>query len=158
MINVSTIGHVSRACIVISILCLESGCQRSEFQTQSSSGFVDYGKSIERAYNRLAEGRIDKRQGFENECSVELTSQGGVRVSESVCDDGEGALKVTILVTDPASRPPSQRQEQITVVLGDLGKKNLIRGNTEELPNGTTINIDRTGQSATLTRRLLVSR
>ncbi|MGH8550342.1 MAG: hypothetical protein ACRERU_17435 [Methylococcales bacterium] len=155
---VNTVGNAYRFCIIISLFCVDSACQRSEFPTQASSGFIDFGKTVERAYNRLAEGNITKKDGFYNECSVDFATETGVRVSESVCDDGDNALKVTIRVTDPTTRPPSQRQDRIAVVLGDLGKKNLIRGNTEEFPNGTTIVVDRTGQSVTLTRRLVVSR
>jgi hypothetical protein len=40
--------------ILFSLSCGVSGCQQTGFQTQSSKGFVDIGKSIEQAYNRLS--------------------------------------------------------------------------------------------------------
>lgn len=144
---------------ILFIFCsLVWGCRQAEYQTQSSTGFNDFGRSVERAYGRLANGSIQKKSGFYNECSVEFSTETGIRVSQSVCDEGESALSVTIRVTDPTSRPPSQRQNVIPVVLAELGKTKLVRGNTQEFPNGTTIKIDRTGQSAILTRSLQVSR
>jgi hypothetical protein len=158
MRKINSVGNVYRWCLAFSLLALESACQRSEFQSQSKTGFIDFSQSVERAYHRLAEDRIHKKDGFYNECSVEFFTETGIRVSESVCEEGDSALKVTIQITDPATRPPSQRQEHIAVLLGDLGRKNLIRGQSEEFPNGTTIEIDRTGQTAILTRKLLMSK
>ncbi len=144
--------------ILFSLSYVISGCQQTGFQTQSAKGFVDFGKSIERAYNRLSNGQIRKKAGFYNECSVDFSTEKGIRVSQSICNDGKDTLNVTIRVTDPATRPPSQRQKRVSINLEKLGRTSLIPGKTEEFSNGTTIKIDRTGQSATLTRRLLVSR
>lgn len=155
---ISRVRNVNRFWIFVSLSCVVLGCQQSESHTQSSTGFIDFGKSVERAYGRLAKGNIHKKAGFYNECSVDFSTETGIRISQSVCDDGGNVLNVTIRVTDPASRPPSQRQNRISVVLLDLGKTSLGRDHSKEFPNGTTIKIDRTGQSAILTRRLLVSR
>ena len=144
--------------ILFSLSCLVSGCQQTGFQTQSSKGLVDFGKSIERAYDRLSKGQIRKKPGFYNECSLDFSTEKGIRVSQSICDDGKDALNVTIRVTDPATRPPSQKQDRVSISLAKLGITSLIPGETEKFSNGTTIKINRTGQSAILTRRLLVSR
>jgi hypothetical protein len=44
---------------------------------------------IERAYNRLSSGQIHKKAGFYNECSVSFSTEKRIRVSQSICNDGE---------------------------------------------------------------------
>jgi hypothetical protein len=58
---------------------------------------------------------------------------------------------VTIRVTDPTSRPPSQRQTQVSVSLDEAHQLTLTREMTQRLQNGITLYLDRTGQSVVLT-------
>ena len=92
-----------------------SACSQRDAQSPAADGLDDFREVVEAAYQRLTGGRIRKKAGFFGECSVDWRTESGIRVSETVCDDGKDSWTVTIRITDPSSRPPSQRQSQVTV-------------------------------------------
>jgi len=127
-----------------------SACSQHDAQSPAADGLDDFREVVEAAYQRLTGGRIQKKAGFFGECSVDWRTESGIRVSETVCDDGKDSWKVTIRVTDPTSRPPSQRQTQMTVALDEERDLTLLREKMEQLENGVTLRLDRTGQSVVL--------
>ncbi len=129
-------------------------CEQNSPQYQSASGIYDFKRAVVSAYERLAFKKIRKKDGFYNECSVEFDMNHGIRVSETVCNVDEDALEVTIRVTDPATRPPSQRRLNVSVELEKYGLLTLSRGIPEKTDSGVMLLLDRTGQSVILTARV----
>lgn len=133
------------------LVMLISACEQSGPQRQSGTGIVDFKKAVEVAYKRLVSGTIRKKDGFYNECSVEFAVEHGIRVSETVCDNGDNSLDITIRVTDPATRPPSQRRKDVSFKLGKNRLVNIQQDSTKQTESGVTLYLDRTGQSVVLT-------
>jgi hypothetical protein len=127
-----------------------SGCSQHDAQSPAADGLDDFRQVVEAAYQRLVGGRIRKKAGFFGECSVDWRTESGIRVSETVCDNGKDSWTVTIRITDPTSRPPSQRQTQMTIALDDERNLTLLREKKEQLKNRITLRLDRTGQSVVL--------
>ncbi|GEM_PF-1704823 len=136
--------------VVSGFLLIPLGCKQRDAQVPATDGQIDFIKVVEEQYRRLTSGEIGKRGGFSNQCSVGMDIKRGIRVSETVCDSSGKFWDVTIRVTDPSSRPPSQRQKTIGVVLDDHGDIILSRGNSQQLSNGVTMSLDRTGQSVVM--------
>ncbi len=125
-------------------------CSQRDVQSPAADGLDDFREVVEAAYQRLVGGQIRKKAGFFGECSVDWGTESGIRVSETVCDNGKDSWAVTIRITDPTSRPPSQRQTEITVALDEERDLTLLREKKETLENGITLRLDRTGQSVVL--------
>jgi len=127
-----------------------SACSQGDVQSPAADGLDDFREVVEAAYQRLVGGQIRKKAGFFGECSVDWGTESGIRVSETVCDNGKDSWTVTIRITDPTSRPPSQRQSQITMALDEERNLTLLREKKEQLESGITLRLDRTGQSVVL--------
>ena len=141
------------ACALWPVACFtafSSACSQSVPHSPAADGLDDFREVVEEGYQRLAAGRIQKKAGFMNECSVDWRTERGIRVSETVCDAGTQSGTVTIRITDPSSRPPSQKQTQVTVILDEDHQLTLAREMTQRLANGITLYLDRTGQSVVL--------
>lgn len=131
--------------------CMASACNS---QAPSSDGLDSFRQAVQVSYQRLVAGKIRKKDGFFGECSVDFGSENGVRISETVCDKGENSGNITIRVTDPTSRPPSQKLAKLTVALSEEGEISLDRGSSERLSNGITLLFDQSGQSVELNGKL----
>lgn len=137
------------------IFCLlTTGCGQTTPQTQSGVGINDFKRAIISAYQRLISEKVKKKDGFYNECSVEFGMDHGIRVSETVCESDENTWDVTIRVTDPATRPPSQRRKDVSIELENFGRMNLARGISQKTDSGVMLLLDRTGQSVVLTANI----
>jgi hypothetical protein len=145
------IGLSRLAALGFSLAMMTSACEQGGPQRQSGVGFADFTRAVEAAYKRLVFSTIRKKDGFYNECSVDLAIEHGIRVSETVCDNSNNSLDITIRVTDPASRPPSQRRKDVSFKLGKNGLVNLPRDSTKQMESGVALYLDRTGQSVVLT-------
>ncbi len=146
-----TFGLCHLAVLVFGLVMLTSACEQNAPQRQSGVGIEDFKQSVEAAYKRLASGTIRKKDGFYNECSVDFAVEHGIRVSETVCNNSDNSLDITIRVTDPATRPPSQYRKDVSFKLGKNGLVNLPRGSTKQMESGVSLHLDRTGQSVMLT-------
>ena len=137
--------------ILLGFFLLAIACEQNSPQTQSGVGINDFKRAIVSAYQRLISERVQKKDGFYNECSVQFDMDHGIRVSETVCDADGNKWDVTIRVTDPATRPPSQRRVDVSVELEKFGRVNLSRGISQKTESGVMLLLDRTGQSVVLT-------
>lgn len=136
--------------LVSGLVLVPSGCKQRDAQVPANDGQIDFKKVVEDQYRKLASGKIRKQGGFSNQCSVGMDIDRGIRVSETVCDSEGHFWDVTIRITDPSNRPPSQRQKKINVALGDGRYITVSRGVPQQISNGITVNLDRTGQSVVL--------
>lgn len=139
-------GRVFSFLVIIIIQVAILSCKQHDPQTESLANFK---KVVNRSYQYLASAKINKKAGFFGECSVNMGIESGIRISETVCDDTGDSLNITIRITDPSSRPPSQQLRQITI-LEQEEDITIARGNTARLLNGITLHFDETGQSVIL--------
>ncbi len=144
-------GSNRLAVLAFGLVMLVSACEQNAPQRQSGVGIEDFDLAVEAAYKRLASATIRKKDGFYNECSVDFAIEHGIRISETVCDNSDNSLDITIRVADPATRPPSQRRKVISFQLEKNNRVNLQRGSTKQMENGVALHLDRTGQSVELT-------
>ena len=140
--------------LVSGAVLISSGCKERDANVPTTDGQIDFIKVVEDQYRRLAAGKVRKKDGFSNQCSVDMKIDRGIRVSETVCDSGEKIWDITIRITDPASRPPSQRQKKINVALENGRYITLSHSISQQLSNGIGMNLDRTGQSVILNRKV----
>ncbi len=101
---------------------LLSGCDQS--QPQMADGIEGFKSIAQEILNKLEKGEIKRNSGFFIECAVDNRREKGIRISETVCDK-ENTRTITIRVTDPTSRPPSQRVETIKLSTLTLNIKPL---------------------------------
>ncbi len=137
----------SRALLVSSLIlfvALTSGCDQS--RPQAIDGIEDFQTVAQQFLNKLEKGQILRNRGFYTECAVDIKRDKGIRISETVCDK-DNLRHITIRITDPGSRPPSQRMEKIQ--LSSLSGDTIIayRGKDKTTINGITVQFDRSGQS-----------
>ncbi len=148
------LGEIPRMVLLFlavpSLVLIPSGCQQRDAQVPENDGQIDFKIVVEDQYRKLASGEIRKKDGFSNQCSVDMDIERGIRVSETVCDSERRLWDVTIRITDPSNRPPSQRQKKINVALGNGRFVTVSRGIPQQIPNGITMSLDRTGQSVVL--------
>lgn len=147
-------NNITRTCAalgILGVLATNSACDQGDPRTLSAAAQDDFIQLVEDSYREMKAGQIKKKAGFFGECSVDFGMENGIRYSKTVCDAGKDSLKVTIRVTDPSSRPPSQQNKSIALTLDEGKKKNVARGKTEQLQNGITLHLDRSGQSVEMT-------
>ena len=132
------------------LVLIPSGCKQRDAQVPADNSQIDFIKVVEGRYRKLASGKIRKIRGFSNRCSVGMDIDRGIRVSETVCDSERHFWDVTIRITDPSNRPPSQRQKKINMALGDGRYITVNRGGPQQISKGITMSLDRTGQSVVL--------
>lgn len=141
-------------CLVASLasifLAAIYACDQGDPGIPLADGLNEFNKVVESSYKKLVVGRFRKKAGFSTKCSVDIDTVRGIRVSETICDDDENSLDVTIRITDPTSRPPSQQQKTIRVTQNDGGSFAVDRGDTKTLAEGITFDFDRSGQSAVI--------
>ena len=128
------------------------GCGDSGTYTPRGDGIGDFQKAVALSYDKLQRGKVVKKKGFYNECSVDWAEFEGIRISETVCDLDLKSRRVTIRITDPTSRPPSYRLNSISIAAEINLTITVRRGTKQELPNGINVKLDRTGQSVELER------
>ncbi len=133
----------------ISLALIISGCNQSPYPR--AEGIEDFKFIAQQMLKKLEKGEITRTNGFYIECAVDKKRDKGVRISEIVCDK-ENTRSITIRITDPTSRPPSQKINtiQLSTLSGDIITTSL--GKTNTISNGITIAFDRSAQSVTLVR------
>ncbi len=134
---------------LITMALFAGGCNQSPYPR--AEGIEDFKFIAQQMLKKLEKGEIIRTNGFYIECAVDKKREKGVRISEIVCDK-ENTRSITIRITDPTSRPPSQKIEaiQLSALSGDIITTSI--GKTNTISNGITIDFDRSGQSVTLVR------
>ena len=137
----------SRALLVSSLtlfFSMISGCDQN--RPQAIDGIEDFQVVAQEFFYKLEKGQIRRNRGFYTECALDIKSAKGIRISETVCD--KDALRhITIRITDPGSRPPSQRIEKIQLSSQSGDTMTAYRGKDKTTINGITVQFDRSGQS-----------
>lgn len=139
--------NISRALLassLISLVCINSGCDQD--RPQMSDGLDELRDVAQQSFSSLEKGQIKRNKGFYIECALDMKRDKGIRISESVCDKNN-SRNITIRITDPTSRPPSQQLDkiQLTNQSGDI--ITAYRGKSATTSNGIQIKYDRSGQS-----------
>ncbi len=131
---------------MILLVLFISSCDDTQRGTNNDIG--DFKSVAQQALTSLERGKIVRNRGFNIECAVDFKRKRGMRISETVCDK-ENARNITIRVTDPGSRPPSQKptKMQLSSLEGKLISVHI--GETKTMRNGFNITFDRSGQSVT---------
>lgn len=133
--------------VYIFFLNFQVGC--SESVTQSSEGIEDFITVSQQALTRLEKGVITRNRGFNTECAVDIKRERGIRISETVCDEAN-TRSITIRITDPTSRPPSQKISSIQLTTLTDETVTTKKGKTQTTSSGIDIKLDRSGQSVIL--------
>ncbi len=146
-------GKIFRAFLVfscISLALITSSCDQNPIPM--TDGIEDFKSIAQQMLYKLEKGEITRNRGFFIECAVDKKRDKGIRISEIVCDK-ESFRTITIRVTDPTSRPPSQEIETIklSTLSGDIITAHKEK--TKTTSNGITITFDRSGQSVTMVRQ-----
>ncbi len=132
---------------MILLVLLTASCDKTQRGTNNDIG--DFKSVAQQSLARLEKGKIIRIGGFNIECAVDFKRERGMRISETVCDK-ENIRNITIRVTDPGSRPPSQKVKKIQLTSLDGKLVSVHNGETKTMPNGFTVTFDRSGQSVTL--------
>lgn len=140
-------NRVSKSIFVYFFILLAlsiSSCDKT--QLQSADGIDDFKSIAQQTLTKLENGEITRNEGFYTECALDVKRDKGIRISESVCDK-ENFRSITIRITDPTSRPPSQKIKtiQLSTESGDI--ITASRGGIKTTSKGITIKFDRSGQS-----------
>ena len=146
--------NISRAFLassLVSLACINCGCDQD--RPQMSDGQNELTDIAQQSFSRLENGLIKRNEGFFIECALDLKRNKGINISESVCDKNN-SREITIRVTDPTSRPPSQQLDkiQLTSQSGDI--ITAYRGKSTQTSNGIKIKYDRSGQSVEIYARM----
>ncbi|MEE9345972.1 MAG: hypothetical protein V3U88_10235 [Methylococcales bacterium] len=140
-------NKISRAFLVSSLIllaCVNSGCDQD--RPPMSDGLDDLRNIAQQSFSRLEKGQITRNKGFYIECALDLKRKKGIRISESVCDKNN-SRNITIRITDPTSRPPSQQLDKIQLTNQSGDTITAYRGKPATTKNGIKIKFDRSGQS-----------
>ena len=143
-------NRASQAVFVYMLILLAlttSSCDNT--QSQSADGIDDFKIIAQQILTKLENGKITRNPGFYTECAVDIKRDKGIRISETVCDK-ENVSIVTIRITDPTSRPPSQKIKTILLSTQSGEMIAISRRETKTTLNGITIKFDRSGQSVTI--------
>jgi hypothetical protein len=138
---------ISRAFLVssfISLACINSGCDQD--RPQMSDGLNELRDVAQQSFSSLEKGQIKRNKGFYIECALDLKRDQGINISESVCDKNN-SRNITVRITDPTSRPPSQQLDEIQLTSQSGDTITAYRGKSTTTSNGITIKFDRSGQS-----------
>jgi hypothetical protein len=138
---------ISRAFLVsslISLACVNSGCDQDH--PPMSDGLEELKNIAQQSFSRLEKGQIKRNDGFYIECALDIKRDNGIRISESVCDKNN-SRNITIRITDPTSRPPSQQLDKIQLTSQSGDTIIAYRGKPATTLNGIKIKFDRSGQS-----------
>ncbi|MCH9696880.1 MAG: hypothetical protein K0U68_02140 [Gammaproteobacteria bacterium] len=133
--------------VYIFFLNFQMGCNESV--TQSSEGIEDFFTVSQQSLTRLEKGEITRNRGFNTECAVDIKRDRGIRISETVCDKAD-FRSITIRITDPTSRPPSQKIRSIQLTTLTDETVTTKKGETQTTSSGVVIKLDRSGQSVIL--------
>lgn len=140
-------NKISRAFLVSSLIllaCVNSSCDQD--RPQIADGLGDLIDIAQQSFSRLEKGQITRNDGFYIECALDIKRNNGIRISESVCDKNN-SRSITIRITDPTSRPPSQQLDKIQLTNQSGDTIIAYRGKPATTLNGINIKFDRTGQS-----------
>ncbi len=130
--------------LLVSLACISSSCDSP--QTQSADGIDDFISVAQQSLKKLEKGNIKRNSGFYIECAVDIRRDKGIRISETVCDK-DSTRSITIRITDPTSRPPSQKLRSINLASLSGEMITAKKGESKTIENGLTIKLDRSGQS-----------
>ncbi len=140
-------NKITRAFLVLSLMllaCVNSGCDQN--RPPMSDGLEELRNIAQQSFSRLEKGQIKRNNGFYIECALDIKRNNGIRISESVCDKNN-SRNITIRITDPTSRPPSQQLDKIQLTSQSGDTIIAYRGKPATTLNGINIKFDRTGQS-----------
>lgn len=136
---------------IVGLTCFFSitlvSCGEDMTQNQIADGLSDFKYAVDVSYQRLVNGQIKRNKGFDSECAVHWDTHGGIRISETVCGKENSGQEITVRITDPTSRPPSQRVDKFLIDAGNGSNISVSRGEIQALENGISIEFDRSGQS-----------
>ncbi len=146
----------SRALLVSSLtlfFAMTSGCDQN--RPQAIDGIEDFQVVAQEFLYKLENDQILRNRGFYTECAVDFKRAKGIRISETVCDK-DNLRNITLRITDPGSRPPSQRMEKIQLSSLSGDTITAYRGKAKTAINDITIQFDRSGQSVIMNRQIKI--
>jgi hypothetical protein len=151
MLSNHKIPHAFIGAPLIALTFISTGCDQN--RPQMSDGLDDLKATAQQYLSKLEKNDITRVHGFYLECAVNIKRVKGIRVSETVCDKSN-TRAITLRVTDPTARPPSQQLDNIQLTNLSGNTMTIIRGTTKASSSGITITFDRSGQSIVMNRQV----
>ena len=118
---------------------LLAACESGSDEGVSTAGHASFIKVANQEIQYALSGTIEKKSGFNTNCSVDKDTDNGILITRGVCDNENS---FTIRVTNTAGYPPSKRLKYIFVHYDNTEMK-LYPKQTEKIvgSNGNSISI-----------------